>query len=162
MHMQAAQFRILSFFLLPSHQISESRVTMMMVRVAAVSSSGALLTFALALLAINSWLAMCRARASGDVSSAIFVAASTILLIALLVTVRAVEDDGDRRRRVSLKALVWALSAARTVMFAHRVAGLAFAGTVWSMAAATVGGGFCLLFVHGGADAGVVHVAARQ
>jgi hypothetical protein len=136
--------------------------TTMITCVAAVSSSDALLAFA---LGINSCVAIRRAR---DASSAIFVAVATLLLVALLATVRAHQraghgDDDRRRRRTLLKAAAWVLSLALTVMFAHRVAALApaplFAGAVWSMAAAAVGGGFCLLFLH---DAGVVLVPVLQ
>ncbi|GJN18542.1 hypothetical protein PR202_gb05714 [Eleusine coracana subsp. coracana] len=127
-----------------------------------VSSSDALLALALALLAVNSCVATRRARSRGDVSSAIFVAASTLLLLALLAAVRAHEHAGSRRRRGQLKAVAWALSSALTVMFAHRVAALAptpaFAAMVWSLAAATVAGGFYFLFVHDR----VVLVAGRQ
>ncbi|TVU34272.1 hypothetical protein EJB05_16103, partial [Eragrostis curvula] len=142
-----------------------------MMHFATVSSSGVIMAFALALLAINSCVAMRRARERGDVSSAIFVAASTLLLIALLATVRAHDRVGGddavaRRRRSSLKAVAWALSAALTVMFAHRVAALAptaaFAALVWSMAASTVAGGFFFLFVHGRGDTDAILVARHQ
>ncbi|KAK3161127.1 hypothetical protein QOZ80_1BG0072420 [Eleusine coracana subsp. coracana] len=119
--------------------------------VGSVSSPTMLLAAALTLLATNSRVAMRRARARGDVSSAIFVAASTLLFVALLATVHAHDLAGGRRRRDALKALAWALSTALTAMFAHRVVALvsapSLAALIWSMAAATVAGGFCCLFV---------------
>ncbi|TVU34268.1 hypothetical protein EJB05_16099, partial [Eragrostis curvula] len=130
-----------------------------------------LIALALALLAVNSCVAMRRARERGDVSSSIFVASSTLLLIALLATVRAHEQTGgneavDRRRRGQLKAVAWALSTVLTVMFAHRVAALAptatFAALIWSMAAATVCGGFFFLFVHGRGDTDAILDARHQ
>lgn len=118
-------------------------------RFARVWSSGALLALALALLGVNSCVSIRRAQARGDVSSAVFAAASTLLLLALLATVRA-HERAVRRRRGQLKAVAWALSSALTVMLAHRIAALApapsLAVVVWSMAAATVGAGFYLLF----------------
>jgi hypothetical protein len=127
-------------------------VAIMHVVAGSVSSSSAttLLALALGLLGTSSCVAMRRARARGDVSSAIFVAASTLLLVALLATVGA-HQRPDQQRRGPLKAAAWALSTTLTVLFAHRVAALASAPSlavaIWSMAASTVAGGFCCLFV---------------
>ncbi|XP_062184869.1 uncharacterized protein LOC133888585 [Phragmites australis] len=121
--------------------------------VGTVSPSAVLTVAAFALLMVNSCVATHRALGRGDDSAALFVAAATVLLAALLATVRAHDDEAVRRRRGPLKALAWALSAALTGMFAHRVGALApappVAALVWSMAAATVAGGFYCVFVHG-------------
>ncbi|CAM0149270.1 unnamed protein product [Urochloa decumbens] len=122
-------------------------------RAVTVTPSPALAALALALFLLNSGVAMRRALGRGDAGAAAFVAAATALLCALLATVRAHERAARRRRRGLLRAAAWALSAALTAMFAHRVARLAptlpVAALVWGMAGTTMAGGFCCLFVHG-------------
>ncbi|OEL13364.1 hypothetical protein BAE44_0025615 [Dichanthelium oligosanthes] len=115
----------------------------------------------MALFLLNSGVAMRRALGRRDAWSAAFVAAATVLVAALLATVRAHERARDEGRRGLLKAVAWAVSAALTAMFAHRVAaispGPAVAALAWAMAGVTVAGGFVCLFVHGRGDgAGVV------
>ncbi|KAL6615462.1 hypothetical protein ACP70R_037732 [Stipagrostis hirtigluma subsp. patula] len=130
-----------------------------------VSPSAALVAAAFALVVLVSGAAVHRARARGDTSSAMFAAVSALLLAALLAAVvaheRAAGGAGGGLRRGQLKAAAWALSAALTGMFAHRVAALAPAPSsailVWGAGAATAAGGFYCLFVHDEA-AGVVGV----
>ncbi|CAO2203842.1 unnamed protein product [Urochloa humidicola] len=124
----------------------------MMMRALTVTPSAALASLTLALFLLNAGVAMRRAAGRGDAGAAAFVAAATALLCALLAAARA-HERAVRRRRCLLRAVAWALSAALTAMFAHRVAGLApapaVAALIWGMAATTVAGGFCCLFVHG-------------
>lgn len=121
-------------------------------QVCTVSSSSAVTVLAFALLTLNSCVVAYRARARGDVRSALLVAASSLNLAALLATLRLLERaNDDPARRGRLEAAAWALSAALTAMFAHRVAALMptpVAVLVWSMAVATVAGGFYGLFIY--------------
>ncbi|CAL4962965.1 unnamed protein product [Urochloa decumbens] len=125
-------------------------------RAIVVSPSAVLAGLVLALFLLNSGVAMRRALGRGDAGAAAFIVAATALMCALLATVRAHEwaaPEAVARRRALLRAAAWALSAALTAMFAHRIAGLApapiVATLVWGMAGTTVVGGFCCLFVHG-------------
>ena len=115
-----------------------------------------ILMISIALFVLSSCVAMRAALRRRDHSSATFVAAATLLLAALHVTVRAHErvysGAARRRRRGALRALAWALSSGLTGMFAHRVATITpapppFAVLIWSVAGAAVTGGFYLLFV---------------
>ncbi|KAF8670963.1 hypothetical protein HU200_050233 [Digitaria exilis] len=120
-----------------------------------------------ALFLLTSAIAARRAIARGDAGDAALVVAAAVLVAALLAAVRAhdeAEGRRGRRRRGLLRAVVWAVSATLTAMFARRVAALVadpgVAALVWAMAGATVAGGFCCLFVmRGQDDDGVGHDA---
>ena len=125
--------------------------------VCTVPPSSALAALALALFLLNSSVAMRRALGRGDAWVAAFVAGATVLVTALLATVRAHERAREERRRGLFKAAAWAQSAALTAIFAHRVAAAlaqapAMACLVWTMAGTTIAGGFFCLFLHGRRD----------
>jgi hypothetical protein len=119
-----------------------------------VPPSSALAALAFALFLLNSGVALRRAHAW----VAAFVAGATVLVIALIATVRAHEREREERRRGLFKAAAWAQSAALTAIFAHRVAATlaqaapAMSCLVWTMAGTTIAGGFYCLFVHGRDD----------
>ncbi|KAL5223791.1 hypothetical protein ABZP36_010430 [Zizania latifolia] len=89
----------------------------------------------------------------GDVAGVAFVAASYLALAALFWCVRQHEKAAaanDSPARTRYRAGVWLLSTLLTTAFAWRVSGMMpwpAAVVVWTMAASTVLGGFCVLFV---------------
>ncbi|CAD6340279.1 unnamed protein product [Miscanthus lutarioriparius] len=104
----------------------------------------------LGVLTVNSGLAIYRAR--GDVASALFVAASYLLLLLLFACLRAYERAApgspawERARRTA-----WPVTALLTLAFAWKVAAVmpshVAAGVVWGLAVATTAGGFFALFL---------------
>ncbi|KAG8044913.1 hypothetical protein GUJ93_ZPchr0008g12196 [Zizania palustris] len=104
---------------------------------------------ALAIVLLNSGVAAYRSR--GDAAGVAFVVASTValLLLSLCVSAFGVTPAGQADRRRRLRAAVWGLSVALTLMFAFRVAGLVplpAKAVIWSLSGLTVAGGFyCLL-----------------
>ncbi|KAG8093950.1 hypothetical protein GUJ93_ZPchr0012g18986 [Zizania palustris] len=111
------------------------------------------------LAAVNSVVAVVHRSEEGDVAGVAFVAAAYLALAALFWCVlqheraAAAENDGDDSpaRTTRYKAGVWLLSTLLTTAFAWRVSGMMpwppAAVVVWVMAASTVVGGFCVLFV---------------
>jgi hypothetical protein len=137
--------------------------------VCTVPPSSALAALAFALFLLNSGVTMRRALGRGDAwVVAAFVAATTVLVIALLATVRAHERAREERRRSLFKAAAWAQSAVLTAIFAHRVAAAlaqaapAMACLVWTMAGTTIAGGFYCLFLHGRGDTDDVVAGGRD
>ncbi|CAD6340331.1 unnamed protein product [Miscanthus lutarioriparius] len=104
----------------------------------------------LGVLTVNSGLAIYRAR--GDVASALFVAASYLLLLLLFACLRAYERaaPGSPARERARRA-AWPVTALLTLAFAWKVAAVmpshVAAGVVWGLAVATTAGGFFALFL---------------
>ncbi|KAJ1254356.1 hypothetical protein BS78_10G040500 [Paspalum vaginatum] len=103
-------------------------------------------------LAINSLLAVYSSW--GDAGAVAFVLAADAALALLFLCLRELERPAGRGggagRRGNIKAAVWALTTALTVMFASRVSPLmpaAVAAGVWIVAVATAAGGFWALFL---------------
>lgn len=109
----------------------------------------------LGLLAVNSGLAIYRAR--GDTAAVLFVAGSCATLLLLFACLRAYERAApgsparDRARRA-----VWPLATLLTLSFAWKVTAdmppdsAAAAALVWGLAIATTAGGFVALSVRAG------------
>jgi len=104
---------------------------------------------ALCFLAINCGVAIYDSR--HDPSSVLFVVVSFVDLVLLFHLLRVFERlPPSSPKRLQVKAAVWALTTALTVMFSQRVAALMpgpVAAVVWVMAAATILAGFCMFFV---------------
>ena len=107
----------------------------------------------LAGLAVN--LALCVRRVGGEDRGALaFVGFSYLNLLLLFGAIRRFEaspaDGSPARGRARLA--VWLLTATLTAAFTWRIGEmvpLRFAAAAWIMAAATVLGGFYMLFLHG-------------
>lgn len=101
-------------------------------------------------LSFNSGMALYRSR--GDVAAVSFVVFSYVDLVLLFYCLRRYERAAaGSAQREWLKAAVWILTAALTVVFSYKVAAimpLAVAVLVWVMAFVTVAGGFYALFLH--------------
>ncbi|OEL22804.1 hypothetical protein BAE44_0016177 [Dichanthelium oligosanthes] len=104
----------------------------------------------LAGLALNLGLAI---RRSGGRAEAAYVAASHLNLLLLFYAIRRFElAPPGSAARGRARIAVWLLTATLTAAFTSRVGALLPLGlaiAAWVMAAVTVGGGFCLLFLHG-------------
>ncbi|RLM56030.1 hypothetical protein C2845_PM10G02610 [Panicum miliaceum] len=105
----------------------------------------------LAGLAVN--LALCVRRVGDDRRAVAFVGFSHLNLLLLFGAIRRFEaspDGSPARGRARLA--VWLLTATLTATFTWRIGEmmpLGFAVAAWIMAAATVLGGFYMLFLHG-------------
>ncbi|CAN6215130.1 unnamed protein product [Urochloa humidicola] len=104
-------------------------------------------------LTFNSGLAIYRVREQEDAAVAVlFVVGSYLALLLLFAALREYEraPPGSPARERARRA-VWPLTTLLTVGFAWKVAGVmpsaAASALVWSLAAATVGGGFFVLHV---------------
>ncbi|XP_006644613.1 uncharacterized protein LOC102710920 [Oryza brachyantha] len=105
--------------------------------------------FAFTIVAVNCGTAIYHSRR--DPWSVAFVLAASVMLLSLLCLLRVFESlppGSSSGRRI--KAGVWAVSTALTVMFSHRVAALMpfpVAAVIWGLAGSTIVAGFCMLFV---------------
>lgn len=108
-------------------------------------------TLAVGFLGLNSALAIYRSYGYGDPESIAFVGFSYANFLLLLYCLRPFErapPSSPGRERA--KMAVWAITTMLTAAFCYRVASIMpplVAAMVWAMAAATVGGGYCALFL---------------
>ena len=103
-----------------------------------------------AFLTLNSGMAIRRSR--GERGAVAFVAFSYVDLLLLFACLRLYETaEPGSAARPRLKAAVWALTTALTVLFSAKVAAVmpaAVAVAVWVMAFATDAGGFYAFFLY--------------
>lgn len=112
-------------------------------------SSACTSAVALFVLGLNSAIAIYGSR--HDPQSILFVAVSFFCVVLLFHLLRAFErTPPGSPRRLQVKAAIWVVTTALTVMFSGRVAPLMpgpVAAVVWSMAAVTILAGFYMFFV---------------
>lgn len=111
-------------------------------------SSGASSAIALGIVAANCGAAIYHSW--HDPWSVAFVVASFLILVLLFLALRVYESSPrGSRRSLHVKAGVWALSTALTIMFSYKVAAFMpfpVAAVVWVTAGSTIFVGFYMLF----------------
>ncbi|KAJ1687907.1 hypothetical protein LUZ63_019297 [Rhynchospora breviuscula] len=105
-------------------------------------------------LLINSCVAIYRSRE--DPWSIAYILVSLVDLVVLFYILRVFErTPRDSSLRGKLKAAVWFLTTLLTVMFSYRIGAVvppAIAITAWSMAVATILGGYYAFFIYKESD----------